>query len=311
MGVIFLTEGGSNIGFGHISRCLALGHAFQEAGASCEFIVNADDKVKDTLSPSKYNIFDWLSEPERVFKILAGANLVIIDSYLADLEFYQKIAGIARSCVYIDDNKRLDYPKGVVLNSAIYAKDIDYPKKKEVTYLLGPEYALLRKELGNVLDKKINKDIHDILITFGGTDHSDLIQKICSYLGERFDFSFKCINKENRVDSKTFLNLIFESDICISAGGQTTYELARLGTPGIGVCLADNQLMNLEKWNKVGFLEFAGWYNDKNLLEKIAESLQILKPYPERAKRADIGRSYIDGQGANRVVEAILSYAKN
>jgi len=311
MKVSIVTEGGINIGFGHISRSTALQQAFQEKGVSCELVINADDKVESILSESDYRTFDWLSEPEKMLNSLRDVDLVIIDSYLAGLEFYQKVASTVPRAVYIDDYQRLDYPKGTVLNGTVYAKELNYPQKEGLAYLLGSEYVFLRKEFWNFEDKAIKRDIKDVLITFGGRDSSGLIQKISNRLKSEFNFNFQLVDKNSRVDSKKFIDLMLESDLCVSAGGQTTYELARCGTPTIGVCVADNQLLNLKAWEKTGFLEFVGWDNNEDLLEKIAKSVTRFSAYDQRVKSSNIGKKYVDGQGARRVVGEILSYAKN
>jgi len=59
--------------------------------------------------------------------------------------------------VYIDDNKRLDYPKGVVVNGSIHAKELNYSKKNGVKYLLGPKYIPLRKDFWEVPEKEIKE----------------------------------------------------------------------------------------------------------------------------------------------------------
>ncbi len=49
----------------------------------------------------------------------ADDDIVIIDSYHAPLEFYQKIAKTTALAIYIDDNNRIDYPDGTVVNGTI------------------------------------------------------------------------------------------------------------------------------------------------------------------------------------------------
>ena len=95
--------------------------------------------------------------------------------------------------------------------------------------------------------------------------------------------------------------VMLESDIAISACGQTLYELARVGVPTIGICAAENQLQNIEGWRKSGFLEYIGWHNDENLPERILEAINKLTPYKERAKLSEIDRSCVDGRGAKRI----------
>jgi spore coat polysaccharide biosynthesis predicted glycosyltransferase SpsG len=104
--------------------------------------------------------------------------------------------------------------------------------------------------------------------------------------------------------------VMLESDIAISAGGQTLYELARVGVPTIGICIAENQLQNIQRWRKSGFLKYAGWYNEKNLLEKIVEAVNKFMSYEERVRRSEIGRSYVDGKGTRRIISELIMKAE-
>ena len=168
--VLILTEGGRNIGFGHITRCTALYQAFEEKGIIPEFIVNGDDSIIDLLVGKNYEIFDWIDEKERLLELIQNVDIAIIDSYLADIDIYETISECVKFPVCLDDNKRLDYPKGIVVNGAIYTEELNYPVKKGVTYLLGPKYMPLRKEFWNVPEKEIKENIESVLITFGGDD---------------------------------------------------------------------------------------------------------------------------------------------
>ena len=60
MKVVILTEGGADIGFGHITRCLSLYQAFEEKGIVSEMIINGDGSVLGLLRNSNYQIFDWV-----------------------------------------------------------------------------------------------------------------------------------------------------------------------------------------------------------------------------------------------------------
>jgi len=249
--VSILTEGGKDIGFGHITRCVSLCEAFEKKGIKPEFIINGDDSISKLLKGKKYRIFNWLKEKERLFNLICDANIGIVDSYLADSELYRKISEIVKVPVYIDDNKRLAFPKGIVVNGAIYAKDIDYVKDRNVTYLLGIQYMPLRREFWNIPRKVIRKKIESIMVTFGGDDKKNMTPRISKFLTDKYpeltkniiiSNGFKKIKKiKDLKDKKT--NLIYspdvkkikktmlESDLAISAGGQTLYEFARIGIP--------------------------------------------------------------------------------
>lgn len=307
MKVFIVTEGGQNIGFGHLTRCISLYQAFEEREIIPEFIINGDNSVKDLLKEKKHQILNWLEEKSELFELVKNADIIIIDSYLADISFYETLSRLVKIPVYIDDTKRLDYPKGIVVNGSIYAKEINYPEKENITYLLGTKYIPLRKEFWDIPAKKINKEVKNILVTFGGINHSDLISKIMGYFKKKFDFNLHVIGpKQNRLNAKEMLDLMLKDDICISGGGQTTYELARVGVPTIGICFADNQLGNILGWEKTGFLKYLGWYNEKNLIEKLKSSMEHLENVNVRKNKSKIGRELVDGKGSLKIIETIL-----
>ena len=100
---------------------------------------------------------------------------------------------------------------------------------------------------------------------------------------------------------------MLESDIAISSGGQTIYELARIGVSTIGVCVAENQLQNTQGWKEASFLEYAGRYDDEDLERRLKNSLWCLVRLSVRSERSRIGRKVVDGQGCKRIVKAVVS----
>ena len=91
-------------------------------------------------------------------------------------------------------------------------------------------------------------------------------------------------------------------DICISGGGQTIHELARVGVPTIGICFAKNQTRNLEEFQKKNFLKYLGKYTENSLFNNISLAIESFRSPTERKRKSSIGRSLIDGKGARRVV---------
>ena len=213
MRVILITEGSKDIGFGHITRCTSLYQAFEEIGVLPDFIVNGDDTVADLLMNKNHKVINWLEERETLFNNLKDADIVIIDSYLANYEIYERISKLVKTPVYIDDNKRIDYPRGIVVNGTIYAEEFNYPNKENVIYLLGSRYILLRKEFWTASKKDIKDNIESIMITFGGDDYRNMTPKILKILTKAYPGvnkkviigkSFKNVEKIERLkDEKT------------------------------------------------------------------------------------------------------------
>ena len=326
MKVFIITEGGKNIGFGHITRCLSLYQAFEEREIKPKFIVNADNDVEYLLRGLNYQIFNWLDEKNKLFGILKGADIAIIDSYLADISVYNTLSDSVKLPVYIDDNKRLDYPDGVVVNGNIHAEKLNYPKRDGITYLLGTKYTPLRKDFWDVPEKKIKENVKSIMVTFGGDDAKNMTPKILAFLNDEYPSLIrnviigrafqnineikKCADKNTNLiyypDAEKMKEIMLESDIAISAGGQTLYELARVGIPTIGICVADNQVGIIKEWEKVDFLEYAGLYNKDNIIMRINNLLIILEDIKLRESKSEIGRKFVDGKGSLRVSNKLL-----
>ena len=200
MKVVFLTEGNSKIGYGHIIRCYAFNQFFNEIHVFPDFFIHGPQAISHTLKDVKCTFFPWADEESGTLALLKKYDVVIIDSYLADASFYAKTAEIVPLCIYIDDFNRIQYPKGIILNWQINASQIDYKLEPYHIPLLGSNYTILRKEFWNCDKKMIRSDLNSILITMGGSDMKNLTPSILKQITEYFPDSV-----ENVVIGKGFL----------------------------------------------------------------------------------------------------------
>ena len=334
MKVLILTEGGKNIGYGHVTRCLALYDAFEEAHIKPDIVVHGDDSVMGMLKCKRYSILDWSREKAKVFKVAREMDIVIVDSYLAGHNFYVTLSGMVKLPVYIDDNMRIDYPCGVVMNGTAYAEKIEYPKINKIHYLLGSRYALLRKEFFDVPRKRIRKNVKSVLVTFGGCDPRNVTPKVLNLLSREYPHlnknvvvgrGFKHANELKTYGDKNtiFINdptadfikeLMAISDIAISAGGQTVYELARMGVPSIVITVAENQVRNSMFLSRAGVIDHVGYYtddergNDKIMMKLKTDVDHVIHDRVMRLERYLNGKKIVDGRGARRAVKEIVLY---
>jgi len=327
MKVTIITEGGLNIGLGHIMRCLSVYQAFEERNINVKLIVNSDNSVDKLLENKNYKIFNWVEKQQELFDLIKDNNVVIIDSYLAEISFYKKISELVEIPVYIDDNNRLEYPKGFVLNGNIHAKELNYPANKDIKYLLGTEYTPLRKEFWDVPEKVQKEKINNVMIVLGGNDIRNLTPLIMGFLKRKYPFwkkniiigsSFSNIDAiKKEIDENTNLiyypdaqgmkEIMLKSDMAISAGGQTLYELARIGVPTIGICVAENQIGNIQGWQKVGFLDYTDLHNESTLSKEFTNIIERLQEESIREEKSKIGKHLVDGKGSYRVVKDLLA----
>lgn len=327
MKIFLITEGNKKIGFGHITRCLSLYHAFKVRGYNPKFIINGDDSVLDLINNCNYKFFDWINNKTKLFKEIQDSYIVIIDSYLADIKIYKRVSELAKTPIYFDDIKRLDYPQGIVINGSIGARTLNYPQKKKTTYLLGTKYQPMRKAFWEVQEKEIRENIESIMITFGGNDIRNLTPKILKLFTNKYHDIKKNViigngytnfnDIEKVKDENTYFHynlndigmkeLMLSSDIAISASGQTLQELALTGVPTIAIAIADNQMNICKSWLDNGFIEFAGLWRNKNLIQNISHAVVKLKAKNTRAYKSNIGKSLIDGKGTERIINFVLN----
>lgn len=323
MNVVILTEGGKDYGFGHVARCSSIFQAFQYFNVSPRFFVNGDDSVRSILLDIDFEVFDWTNDLSLIFQ----ADIVVIDSYHVDLQFYNKLSEKIPLVVYIDDNNRLKYPKGIVVNGTLDVSNINYSRRENIKYLVGNEFIPLRKDFWNVPKLKIKNFIETILIMMGGNDLRDLTPKILKLLNDNFPNvnkkviiadSFNNIPKIESLENDTVkliyspnsnevVNAMSTVDLAVSASGQTLYELACIGVPTIAIGIIDNQKNNIKNWVNQGFVEYAGCWNDKNLLNVILNKINCLQDKNYRNNKKLLGIQAVDGKGSLKIVKNILS----
>jgi len=324
-----LTEGGKRRGLGHLTRCSSVAQAFATRGIVPTMICRGDmnpavfGEFKDK---ARAEMWDWVKDPPRLAKCLNGADIVLIDSYEAPKSVY---AGIARSVplgVYFDDAKRLPYPRGIVINAAAGAEGIRYDDADGVRYLLGCRYFPLRKAFWTSPARAIRRDIRTILVTLGGSDSGSFTPRLLNFLGTSRPCSTKVVIvgpgfgriddlKAAADDRTTFLETpnaaalrkaMRAADVAISAAGQTLYELARTGTPTVAVLVAANQRLNVRGLAKAGFIEYAGPGTSRHMIGRVERALGILNDAGVRGHRSRIGQTLVPGDGALKIVDAIL-----
>jgi spore coat polysaccharide biosynthesis predicted glycosyltransferase SpsG len=330
MNIFILTEGSSSIGFGHVTRCLSLYDAFEDIGCEVRLVVNGDSTVEGLFEGRDHRFLDWAEERMESLKLLGGADVAVIDSYLADKSFYEEVARTVNVPVYIDDTKRIDYPGGVVVNGSVFAEKMEYPAREDTTYLLGSKYVPLRKEFWEVPDREIKDEAETVMVTFGGEDAGNLTPPVIKLLKKEFPALRRKVvigqgygNREEIEklgnDEKTELlysldaggmrDVMLASDIAISACGQTLYELARVGVPTVAVAVAENQMNNALGWREAGFIEYAGRFGKAGVIDAVARGVRKLLPRRAREKKSSAGRSHVDGQGSKRIAKGTAENA--
>lgn len=272
--VVIFTEAGQNIGFGHLTRCLALYDEIDKRGIEVILVVFGKE-IENLLGKRKNRIVDW-KDLEFLRSFLNKTDYIIIDSYLATLEVYDFCSKNVVKCLYIDDTNRMNYPKGIILNPSLLG-NVKYNTKNEV--LQGKDYIILRKEFTEDRIPYFEKEI-DVLITLGGTDIRDLIPKLLDILSSinnklkivvvtgKISENIKKLKTNyieifSNIEALEMRNLILKSKFIICGCGQSIYEMLVLKANFLPILIIGNQEKNKEFLLKNKFIEYVLDYNDE------------------------------------------------
>jgi UDP-2,4-diacetamido-2,4,6-trideoxy-beta-L-altropyranose hydrolase len=330
MKVFIVTEAGKKYGFGHLMRCLSLEQAFRRRRIAPKFIVNADDSARKVLAGKDVRFLNWPAQKAAFFKEIDGADIVVIDSYVAGRPLYEEIARSAKVAVYIDDNKRLRYPAGVVLNMAVYGPEMKYPKDAGVEYLLGAKYAFLRDDFRRIPKKRARPQIQKILITFGGSDFLDMTPKVLKILNRHYpdmvkyavvgnfftneDAIRKAADRNTRIvkqaTAAVMKKLMLDADLAVSAAGQTLIELSRVGVATLGICVAGNQKRHLKKWQALGLSALFKVRSESILEKAVVTAIERFSSAQSRREFSNRITKIVNPDGGKAVVDALVGKLK-
>lgn len=263
-------------------------------------------------------------------------DLLFIDIYNVTEEYFLKIKPHVKKLGYIDDLNKFVYPVDILINGNITAEYMDYKKYSEdEIMLLGSKYNLIRDEFRNLPKRAINEDVKEIMITTGGSDPHNMSSRILNWLLNDKELKKLKINvivgsgfnnkEELRKISQKYNNVILhenvkymskimlESDIAISSGGSTLYELCACGTPTLAFIYAENQEFIVKKMDELGYIKSLGRYYEVETNKMLKEIYFMKNSFELRAKCAAKQQLLVDAMGTIRIVQIlnkiILSYS--
>lgn len=346
--IAFRTDANNEIGTGHFMRCLTLADELNKYGFEIQFVsrempihllqmlqmrkINFCKLTRRSYvdEPEKLPHFHWLKTSQiqdaiETVEALGTSKLdwLIVDHYALDYRWEGYLRRIASKILVIDDLADRKHDCDLLLDQNFYANQNQRYEGKVSTkcqMLLGPEFALLRKEFRDKRNflRVRSGEIKNILVSFGGIDSknftalaikaiSKLNWNVCVnvVIGEKHpnlqeiqilcrSFRFEC-----HIQSTKMAELMDQADISIGAGGISLWERLCIELPSICIVAADNQkeqLIDLHNKGLVSVLE-----EKKDLVEVIYQSLINCKVESTLLKVSEKLKDFVDGFGAIRV----------
>jgi spore coat polysaccharide biosynthesis predicted glycosyltransferase SpsG len=245
-----------------------------------------------------------------------------------DAAYVKKISKFLK-VMMVDFEGNIEVYSDVLLSWNISADSLNYDyMNKNTLKLMSPKYIPLEKNILNCQKKIQDKVIKNITIVFGGTDAFNLsfiLLDAISKIENKYNFTFilgpgfsnsgsfkekaQKIKCEVIISPKSIYEIFSGSDLVISGGGLTSFELAGLGVPFIGISKVPWEIKRLKKMDSLGTCRFIA--ADNKLSGNIISIIEELSSQEKRMKTAENGRRLVDGKGCLRIAEAIKSRWKN
>ena len=270
----------------------------------------------------------------RVICVWASNNKrswVVLDGYQFNGAYQLAVAQARARLMVIDDFLRLPrYHAELMLDQNLGSENRRYPVATSCRVLLGPRYALLAPGFVQAdTDERTYPDrTRKLLITLGASDPVNASSKILSALTS-IDMSEVVVTvviggaNQRRAevrklaeasgyriveDATDMPSLMADADLAITAAGSTSWEVCRMGLPAITITLADNQRDIASALSDAGVSVDLGWHDDVTAGAVQAAVTRLIDDQEERERMGTTGQKLVDGQGASRVVDAMINH---
>jgi len=332
----------TEIGTGHIMRCIALAQAWQDQGGEVTFISHCGraalrERIQgegfrfialDYVCPDSADLMNTLSILKN--KSTNQKPWLILDGYHFTSEYQKAIREAGGRILVIDDMNHLPhYHADIILNQNIYAPDLKYHCDDDTTLLLGTCYVLLRREFLKYQDfkRQIPVQAKNILVTLGGADSDNVTLKVIEALKllNEPDIAVRIIsgpaNSHQETLRKAIVSADFKAellinppnipklmawaDMAVSAGGSTCWELAFMGVPSIVLILADNQAAVAEYLRNNNIVVNIGRIAEISEKHISHSCKSLIHDSIHRKYLSEQSRILISAQGPSLIIESI------
>lgn len=337
--LLIRADASTEMGTGHLMRCLALAQAWKDADGQVTFVTACQSEgLLQRLREEGFDIHllacpypnpaDW----DYTKNVLAAYSKawVVLDGYHFDEAYQQQVKEAGHQLLVIDDMAHLKhYYADIILNQNLHGEQLHYSYEPYTRLLLGTRYVLLRREFlawrGWI--REISKVAQRVLVILGGGDPENHTLKVIQAL-QKVDVpgleaiivigasnphadALEAATRQGRISVRLIHNatnmpeLMSWADIAVSSSGTTVWELLFLGTPTLVLILADNQRYSAEQIKEQGAGESLGQAGNIST-ESLAKAIALLmKDFNLRTRISRNARQIVDGQGAQRVVASI------
>ena len=321
-------------------RCLTLANVLRDMGADTWFACNAQTfETLPLLKNAGHNLLELPAHGDGYRDLranLPGAEWLVVDHYGLDAEWITPLRGWAQRVMVIDDLADRPLDCDLLLDQTLGREDGDYRPLTPATctYLLGPDFALLRPEFAALRSESLirrrdsDQGSTKVLVALGATDPKNVTKTVLETLNSisaNIEIMvvlgsgaphLSAIRDTSRtyshptsmlVDVSDVATLMAHADIAIGASGTSSWERCCLGLPTIAIELADNQHKISTALSRAGAITFLGRCEDLSQ-DLLTQAFIQLSSTPRQLQHMSMMAAQVcDGRGASRVAEHIFS----
>jgi spore coat polysaccharide biosynthesis protein SpsF len=346
--MLFRCDASPEIGLGHLVRCLALADELHKNhGVAVSFAMRPSPLAAEMVKRRAYPILQardsgvldqeaWLHD----CMLKSGAQTLVVD-VRDDLSkvTLDALAGKGAVIALLDDSSDRRWAADIAF----------YPPVPQVQRMdwsgfrgrlcIGWDWLVLRPQFAQSVPpcnhSPCNHAKCSLLIAMGGSDPAGLTLKAVRAV-ERLDGDFKSAIFESaiilgsgfchgqslrellgqtdrrftvREDVSEMSAAMAEADLAICSFGMTAYELAAMGVPSVYACLTPDHAESASALVAAGMGVSVG-VDDRDTETRLATAVErLLVDENARAQMSARARELVDGRGASRVADVLVSTA--
>ena len=311
------TEGGADIGMGHVVRSANLARLIMEGGIFVEFWVNDSPAVASYLEE-----FELRVHPLDAKRHVPATDLVILDTKKDVTELVKMLKRKGKKVMLIDNTTDAKKYADVAVIPSLFCKPF-----REKNVYTGKDFIILGESFRKARERRHLEYSHPlkILVSMGGADPNNLTLKVVKALWNVKDIdvivvigpAYRHVDSLARYESELRMgfNFIYGvkdiaplTTLChvgITAMGTTVNEFAYVGMPSIIIGNYPDDAEDMYTFNELNIGTALGYHMDveaehiREAVEHLVDDERLWRAYSTNA------RALIDGNGGLRVLKLI------
>ena len=321
--IVLAADCGGAAGWGHFTRCLALGGELAAIGAEVVLGVCGTPLTSSAPVPVVHLARSELDE--FLCEALAGSDLVVLDLCKWD-EFDPPVADRRALLAWISDRSTPGFAADIGIDPNVSAVRVS-TRDDGLVMLEGSDHIILRKQFDAPERRVCAVGTSRVLVGFGGTEQAALtdlalgalalcgltIDEITIVTGESPFSPVRSlpgprVRVVSRVDD---MKSLFEwADLGVLAAGTMLVEACTTGLPSIVVSLNEDQAVEAAVLAEHEAVIDLGRAQDQSVAT-ISAALRSCVGRTYREQLAGSAQALIDGNGRTRVARALIAAIEN